>query len=564
MNNQTKIGLVVIVLLVVSAMVWMFGETQSTNESAHETYVSDKWDKKYDLKQKDPYGLYLFNQLLRVHVDSAKTILPVVNSSTLDSLLQSNQPSTYLFVGNKFGLKTSEFDSILAQVSKGSDLFLSYNQLTNNLIKRLFIEHEISYDFADSVTVFINNNKFAMYYLYQNDTIGHEWRAYDYVLPIDTNYQTLSSFMEMSNFIRLKHGKGAIYLHTNPEFFFNYQIKRPEGFRYTSYFLNQMSRKQPVYLLELGRLLDYSYAYGDGEGDGDQEDSSYFRFLLKSPAFMAAMGLMLLGILLFVLFRSKRMQPIVPYIEKKKNMSLEFAQTITSIYHSKSNPMGILKVQRQNFYDAMQKIFFVDISRKATDRERALRTLSEKSSIALNELKELITLFEPKNQDGLNERYLAEVAAKQREIYVRTGVISERILEKVEAKMITIQRNLWLSVLFLLSGIFIILFGFYYLVISVGIGIVLWPLGAIILGLGIRRLNIPYLKIEKNSVVYFPIFGRKKELLRSDIMTIGQMKNGFQINFKEEKTIKINKFELSRFDRYQFEQFSAKHHQIDL
>jgi energy-converting hydrogenase Eha subunit C len=329
--------------------------------------------------------------------------------------------------------------------------------------------------------------------------------------------------------------------------------------------LNQLPTDRPVYLLELGRLLEYNYdPYGEGDGESDEQDSSYLQFILKSPALMAAFGFGLLGVLLFVLFRSKRMQPIVPYIEKKKNMSLEFAQTITSIYLSKSNPMGILKVQRQNFYDAMQKHFFVDISRKAKDRERSIRILSEKTSIAESELMELIDLFEPKNQNELNENYLAQVNTKQRSIYVRTNIISDRIIERIEGKNTVIQRNLLFSVALILLGIFIVLLGFYYLVVSIGVGIVFWPIGAIFLIIGIRRINRPLLLITPDTVTFYQTFGRKSSLAVNDLMRISTVKNAYILYFKEDKTLKIKKIELSKFDKSQLERFIAKHHNLEL
>lgn len=227
-----------------------------------------------------------------------------------------------LFVGNRFGLQNREIDTILNRVKEGSDLFISYNDLTDNLIKRFFNAYEVSYDFADSVTLFVQRNKFPMYYIYQNDTLAHEWKAFSAIQPIDSNYQSLSSFMEMSNFIRIKLGKGSILLHTNPEIFFNYQLKRTEGYRYTSFVLNNLSKEKAVYLLELGRLLDEEImddsAMDNAEGDAERADSSYLKFILKSPSFLVALGLTFLGLILFMLFRAKECNQLFRTFQKRK------------------------------------------------------------------------------------------------------------------------------------------------------------------------------------------------------------------------------------------------------
>ena len=568
MNKQTKIGLVVFILAFVAMVLWLLGSPVSTVKNLRNPYVSENWDVQFKSNDKDPYGLFLFDQLLRAHVDSGKIIQPITDWIQLDSVLSKKQNITMLFVGNRFGLQNREIDTILNRVKEGSDLFISYNDLTDNLIKRFFNSYEISYDFADSVTIFIQRNKFPMYYLYQNDTLAHEWKAFSAIQPIDSNYQSLSSFMEMSNFIRIKLGKGSILLHTNPEIFFNYQLKRTEGYRYTSFVLNNLSKEKAVYLLELGRLLDEEImddsAMDNAEGDAERADSSYLKFILKSPAFMVALGLTFLGLILFMLFRAKRMQPIVPYLPKKKNMSLAFAETITSIYLAKQHPLGILQVQRKNFYDAVNKHFFVDISRREEDREREIRILAEKSTLSESEVRDLLNLFEPTAKSIINDHYIVEVAKKQRAFYLQTGMISFKMLERIENQAFTIHRNLWLSYLFVLSGIFIVLLGFYYLVFAIGIGIVLWPLGSLFLALGIRRLTISLLNIGKDNITYFPVFGKKKELLINDLMHITRLNNGIQLQFSENRKITITNIELSSFDRTQLDKFIAKHHQLEV
>jgi cbb3-type cytochrome oxidase subunit 3 len=568
MNKQTKIGLVVFILIFVTVIVWFLGDAPLPAKKARNPYVSENWDVQFKLNDKDPYGLFLFDQLLRAHVDTNKTIQPITDWIQLDSVLSKKQNITMLFVGNRFGLQNREIDTILNRVKAGSDLFISYNELTENLIQRFFKSYEISYDFADSVTIFVQRNKFPMYYIYQNDTLAHEWKAFSAILPIDSNYQSLSSFMEMSNFIRIKLGKGSILLHTNPEIFFNYQLKRTEGYRYTSFALNHLSKEKAVYLLELGRLLDEENiddsALDDEEGEAERADNSYLKFILKSPGFIAALGLTFLGLILFMLFRAKRMQPIVPYLPKKKNMSLAFAETITSIYLAKQHPLGILQVQRKNFYDAVNKHFFIDISRREEDREREIRSLVEKSALPESEIRDLLFLFEPTAKSVINDQYIVEVAKKQRAFYLQTGMISFKMLERIENQTFIIQRNLWISYLFVLSGIFVVLLGFYYLVSAIGIGIILWPLGALILALGIRRLTIPLVSFELESVIYHPVFGRKKEFLINELLHISRLNNGIQLQFTENRIITITNFELSRFDRTQLDKFIAKHHQLEV
>lgn len=564
MTKGIKIALVAGMMLIVVVMVWLLDGGDQKPVVKRKTYVSSNWEEHFQLRDKRPYGLYLFNSLLKAHIDTTQKIKTITNGLDLDSI--GNEKATLLFVGDEFGVQNKELDALLLKVSAGSDLFISFNELTENIYERLFDKVEISYDYADSVNVFIGKNRFTQYYVYQNDTLAHQWKAFYTLQPKDSAvFRSLSSFMEMANLVRINHGKGHIFLHTNPEFFYNYQLKREDGYRYASFALNQLPKDQDVYLLELGRLLDKNGAEEKivEEEVGGKHDDSYLQFLLKSQALMAAMTLAILGLFLFLIFRAKRMQPTVPILPKKKNMSLEFVDTITSIYLAKQYPYGLLQVQKKNFYDLVFKHFFVDLSRSKDDREKDLEILSQKSNVPVAELKDLLRLLETKVKINVTDEYIVETAKKQRKFYEQTGVIHTRILQRISELKGTIHREIFLSSVMLLMGVAIILTGFYFLVKAIGVGILLWPLGAAILTIGILRLSKPLLKYDSSELVYFPLIGKKQQFKTEELLTISPMKNGAILHFTEQRKITIYYSQMSRFDKTQFEMLIAKNHQFE-
>lgn len=565
MSKQLKIALIFFIVALTTMVLWLLGGTEK-KEEIRRPYVSDNWETKFQTNEKEPYGLYLFTTLLQAHIDTNKNIYSVKNWIELDTLTSKDEKVTMVFVGNQFGLQNHEIDTILSKVEKGSDLFLSYTILTNNINERIFKKQDLRYDYADSVNVFVGKSRFTQFYLYQNDTIAHSWKAFLEVEPIDSVYHSLSSFMEMPNFLRIKHGKGFIYVHTNPEFFFNYQLKRPDGYRYSAFVLNQFSKDRPVYLLELGRLLDNygSQDTDEKEGVEGKKDDSYLQFLLKSPALMVAMGLTLIGLILFLLFRSKRLQPIVPYIPKKKNMSLEFTDTIASIYAAKQYPYGLLQVQRKNFLDTIHRHFFVDLSRKETDRERELQVLAQKSTVSIDEIKELLGLFETTEVSKVDNDYIIDIAKRQRAFYEKTGVIQAKVLQKVNESNFVIKHGLYFSYLLIIGGIGIILYGISYLTQAIGVGIVLWPLGSFLLGLGIIRISKPLLIVSNKTITHYRLFGKKIIYSMDDLVSISTLKNGAILKFTEDRSLLISYMEMSRFDKAQFKLFLSKNQQFEL
>ncbi|KXJ04535.1 hypothetical protein AC249_AIPGENE24733, partial [Exaiptasia diaphana] len=316
----------------------------------------------------------------------------------------------------------------------------------------------------------MDGKKHPMVNLFQNDTIATEWWAFD-ELEFEDDFVGLSSFMEMTNFVKVKHGKGAVFLHATPNLFFNYQVKRRPGYEYTARVLNELPKNNDIYLLELARLSD-NYGNEDTseqEGADGKKEDSYLQLIFRNPTLLTAMLLAILGVILFVIFRSKRTRPVVPFIEKKKDMTMAFAETITSIYFSKRNPYGLLQVQRKNFYDTVHRFFFVDLYRREGDRE--IQVLAEKSNRSVEEITHLINSFETKEAAGVTEQFVADLAKKKHQFYRSVGIISDAMNEKVQSQEMIFRRSLMLPSILILAGLAFIFVGMYFLVSGIGIGI---------------------------------------------------------------------------------------------
>lgn len=564
MNKQTKIGLVAGVIVLMVFVVWMLRGGESVSASQRKTYVSSNWSKRFQVFDKKPLGLYLFTSLAGAHIDTNESVVPVTDWIQFDTLIQATKKKkTFMFVGNNFGLKSAEIDTVLKEVEKGSDLFMSYNGLTDNIIPKLFKKYSVEFDYAASVNVFAGKTKYRMINLFQNDTIATEWKAFG---EIETKHphKSLSSFMEMSNFIEIQHGNGSIFLHTTPTMFYNYQLKRLHGFKYAEYALNHLDKDRSIYLLELGRLSDN---YGNEDTDEDngadgKRDDSYLRIIFENPTLLTALFLSILGVILFVIFRSKRKRPIVPFIQPKKNMTLAFTETITSIYFAKRNPYGLLQVQRKNFYATVSKHFFVDLSRREGDR--ALEILAEKSNHSKAEIVALMADLETKEAFSVSEQYVSDMLKRIHTFYGKVGIISDKISAKVAEKEFVYRRSLLLPALFILGGIFLVILGVYYLMSSIGIGIVFWPIGIVLFTLGVIRMSKPYLIVNPTSIIHYSSLGRKTIYSKDDLISTSMKNRGVILVFRNNKELIINYWDLSRFDQEQFKRFISKFHNLEL
>ena len=560
-SSKNKIALILGFFLLIVLLLWAVDGI--SNGKKIEIFRSNNWHRKYQLKDKDPYGLFLFNEILAAHLDSNHSVKNINKWSDYDSLVKEKEKSTYIFIGHDFQLLNKEIDTLLKDVENGSDLMISFYDLTSNLYDRFFNYVDFDYDYSDSIVVYANNRKHTMYNIHQTDTVAMKWEAFVNEALVDSSFESLSSFMEMSNFIKIKRGKGHIFLHANPQFYFNYQVLRKDGFYYSNFTINQFSKHRNVYWLELGRKMDNEGKENTtvNEGKDSKKDDSLLQLFFKNPSLLWAMLTAIFGFILFIIFRAKRMRPVVPMIPPKRNMTTAFADTITSIYYQNHSPYGILKVQRKNFYHAIHKHFYIDLTRRNEDRE--IRLLAEKSNVSIESLKELLALIETKESFNVDERYIANVATQQREFYLKTGIISNFILNRIEKKDRIFNRIIWLPMLLILFGIMMILVGFYYLTQSIGMGILLWPIGISWITIAVLQLKKPLVEITNDQLILYPIFGKKKTYNWEDLVDAVNGNSATMITFSGNRIIKINYWEMSRFDKSSFQQYISNLHKFE-
>lgn len=565
MNKQTQIGMIFGTIFFMVLMVWLFSsgddDPTGSNKQLRPAFVSSDWVQKYQINDKNPLGLYLFTTLTQAHLDKKHSVKVLNTSNELDSLqLTDHSKKTYMFVGKYFGMDIDKMDSILSDVRRGSRLFLSFDNLYDEHYFQLFDSVSFQFDYDQEVNVYAKGKPYNMLNVFQNDTVACKWWAFN-EYGFKGKSQELSSFMEMPNFLKVQYGKGYLYLHTTPKLFFNYQLKRKSGYQYTAFVLNNLPKNQDVHLLEFGRLPDDDGDYNIDD-DGDQEtakqDDSLLQLIFKEPNLLIALLLCILGLILFVIFRSKRTRPVVPFIPKKKNMTMAFAETITSIYLSKRNPYGLLQVQRKNFYDTIHRYFFVDLNHRNEDRE--LQMLSEKSNTPIEEIRALIGKFETKAAGSVDEEFVANLAKQRHAFYRKVGIISDKLVERIQKREMVFKRAVWLPNLMLSFGLAVIIIGLYVLTDSGAVGIMLIPIGMLFLVLAILRLSKPYLTITKEHLTYYSPYARKFVYNRSDLNSTEILESGAILSFNNNKKLIINYWDLSAFDRKQFERFVSRLH----
>ena len=565
MSNKIKL-LLVCGLAAIVALLMLFTDVGSQNRTAEPTYVSADWSKKYGLKDFEPKGLFLFSKFLKERLTGRGEIYPLTNAQTIDSVVDSG--STLFFIGENFALKDRELRDVIEKVEEGNTLFLSCEHMTQNVIDMLFDYYTMTYEYEpkttvhvlDEITPFRNNKEksFSFNAVFQNDTITREWRVFDEITIVGEDLQLITSIQkggDYPNFIVFKRGKGKIFLHTTPESLLNYQLLKKDGALHAKFILQAFPKDQNAYWLDFAQLTRSKEEpnYDDFSDDKKDRDESYLQFLFSNANLRIGMLLAFFGCILFLIFRSKRQRPVIPLKQKARNTSVEFSRTVASIFLSRQNPHGLLQLQKKNFYDLIARYFFIDLN--DTNSVRAIESLSQKANVPVDEIQKLLQLLETKVKINVDESYLFDVNRRIKLFIASSGIQRGTLSEGINKFEGVVRRELLISSVALISGIFIFLFGIWLLTNGSGVGAVCLPIGTVTILIAIRRFSRPVLKYQSKELIYYPLFAKKKDFLWKDLLSVENEQNGLQFYFKDGQKLKIKWSEISRFDQVHFERF---------
>jgi hypothetical protein len=304
-------------------------------------------------------------------------------------------------------------------------------------------------------------------------------------------------------------------MHSIPRLFCNYQVLSPNGFAHAELMLRRIPKNRPVIWMEFGRRTDASEPppggpNGDNAGNPKQ-DTSYLQFIMRTKELLLAFVLAIGVFLLYVIFRAKRREAVLPGVPEKRNMSLAFVETLSSIYLSRNSPHGILQVLRRNFYMAISRHFYIDLLAKK-NREEDVKRLVEKASVDEEELRRMLTFLETAKPERVNHVTLSEVYRYIRKFYKETG-ISRSFDHYVEGrKEFILHRSLWFGTAGILIGLLSLIRGLYSLSMGSGYGILLVIAALLLVYIGIRFFTTPVARIEHGKLTLFQPFIGKKTL----------------------------------------------------
>ncbi|MCP4158108.1 MAG: hypothetical protein GY757_60955, partial [bacterium] len=141
------------------------------------------------------------------------------------------------------------------------------------------------------------------------------------------------------NFARVKYGDGTFYFHTTPLAFTNISMLEKQSLEYAN---RVFSHLQPgdIYWDRYSQISErVGRRRNQARNGGERRFStqSPLQYILSQPALAWAWYLLLAVGVLYLLFRTKRKQRIIPVLERNTNTSLAFLSTIGRLYFLQNN-----------------------------------------------------------------------------------------------------------------------------------------------------------------------------------------------------------------------------------
>ena len=207
------------------------------------------------------------------------------------------------------------------------------------------------------------------------------------------------------HFSKIALGKGELYMHCLPIAFSNYYQITKEGKAYAETVFSYLNNDD-IYWDEISQYPINDFA---------QSEKSPLSFILAQVSLKWAWYLSLILVLLFILFRAKRKQKVIPVLEPNMNTSIMFIETIGKLYYLQNNHRKIALYKMKHFQYFVRKRYQINI---AKNESNVVLLLADASGISIEKINEIVKKYQHiKALDNIDKEHLMEFYLLIQEFY---------------------------------------------------------------------------------------------------------------------------------------------------
>ena len=364
-----------------------------------------KMDERITLRKQDkiPYGFFAARNLLPSLFPSATIYSDKFAPGYWDSVSSTGYNQAVFLVSRNLNADEEELNQLLNFAKKGNFVFIICKSLSYDASLffgfddyDLLEEDDFVSEEGDNLGVQLVSPRFndVRTYLYPGK------RYAGYFKKVDTSFTTVlgKNRSGYPNFIQFKTGIGGIFIHTAPLAFSNYFILHKNNL---AYFQQALS----VIPGTVEKVLWNEY-YLIKRYDQPKSEPGWLSVLLKYEAFRWALLTAMATLFFYVLLEMRRKQRIIPVVEKVKNDSLDFVQTIGRLYYDKKDHTDLAKKMGVYFLDDIRNRY--KLSADTLD-EGFINALHVKTGYDIHKIKNILDFIQHiERNDLINEQELAD------------------------------------------------------------------------------------------------------------------------------------------------------------
>lgn len=372
MKNLFKLFFIIITLLLITSC----GRTN--------------WTENYREKEKSPFGTYIIYNEAENLFDNEDVVYLKEN---FYDYLYTNYDTTKEDFGSYICIKNNAnkliedgVNDLLSFVYDGNSAFISLNYFNDNLKEQLEITtnnlDKNVYDIQDLKALkgnfYLNDKNFEKdSFAFDRNIRRHYFVTYNESKTIVLGTSKIDG-EKVPNFLKIYHGKGAVYVHSNPIVFTNYNLLK-EKENYAEHLLS--------YLPTTTVFWDPQIKYSKYSDERDDDQQSVFKFFLKHQTLTWFLFVSLAAVLLFMLFNARRKQRAIPIIHPLENTTVAFTQTISSLYLKEKNHKNLVDKKIGYFLEKVRTKYLLNTSNLNKD---FIEILAAKSDNEIRNTKYLI------------------------------------------------------------------------------------------------------------------------------------------------------------------------------
>lgn len=330
------------------------------------------WTRSYEQNDKRPYGCYIFNDLLkRSYFPKQK----VIDSYSPFFEYKEGQTETcnYIFVANKISLQGWDLKPFLKLIEEGNQVFIATTSIGGALADTL----NIGIESAKGVFDFKQKPKQLFFQHPRLKGHGIEYpKAIDkaQIERFNKDSIVVLAFDERKQvqFLKMKIGKGNLFLCSQPLAFTNYNVLDNQNVEFIS--------KAMSYLPQQTVVWDTYY-----KPLREMRKKSPLHFFFRNRALRYAIYLLILTTVCLLTFNVKRKQRAIPIVKPLANTSLQFIQTLGRLYHSQKNHKDIALKKLRFLKDFVRTKYYCELN------EENLEELSVRMEVPLKTLEMLLS-----------------------------------------------------------------------------------------------------------------------------------------------------------------------------